>query len=149
MTYPIQKSDAEWLALLRDKGAEPGAFQVTRQAATERPFTGKYEAHWQDGSYHCICCGQTLFDAATKFDAGCGWPSFSHAVPGAIREITDRSHGMLRTEIVCAVCDAHLGHVFPDGPPPTGLRYCINGVAIRFVAGDAAQGAGAEEQLVA
>ena len=72
MTYPIQKSDAEWLALLRDKGAEPGAFQVTRQAATERPFTGKYEAHWQDGSYHCICCGQTLFNAATKFDAGCG-----------------------------------------------------------------------------
>lgn len=132
MTYPIQKSDAEWLALLRDKGAEPGAFQVTRQAATERPFTGKYEAHWQDGSYHCICCGQTLFNAATKFDAGCGWPSFSQAVPGAIREITDRSHGMLRTEVHCATCGSHLGHVFPDGPPPSNLRYCINGVAMTF-----------------
>ena len=132
MTYPIQKSDAEWLALLRDKGAEPGAFQVTRQAATERPFTGKYEAHWQDGSYHCICCGHKLFDSDTKFDAGCGWPSFSQAVPGAIAEHTDRSHGMLRTETVCAQCGAHLGHVFTDGLTPTGLRYCMNSAALDF-----------------
>ena len=98
MTTKIQKTDAEWKALLTDKGAERGAFEVTRHAATERPFTGKYEAVWDDGSYHCICCGNKLFDASTKFDAGCGWPSFSLAVPGAIREIVDRSLGMTRTE---------------------------------------------------
>lgn len=103
MTYPIQKTDAEWQALLREKGAEPGAFEVTRHAATERPFTGKYEGHWSDGSYRCICCGAKLFDSETKFDAGCGWPSFWRAVPGAIREIEDRSHGMLRTETVCTM----------------------------------------------
>ena len=123
MTYAIQKTDAEWQTLLQGKGAEPAAFQVTRHAATERPFTGKYERHWADGSYHCICCGAQLFDSGTKFDAGCGWPSFSLAVPGAIKEIEDRSHGMLRVETVCAQCGAHLGHVFPDGPAPSGLRY--------------------------
>src|SRR5690349_15845410 len=125
MSAKIQKTDAEWKALLAEKGAEPAAFEVTRHAAPDRPYTGKYEAVWADGSYHCICCGAKLFDSETKFDAGCGWPSFSQAVPGAIKEIRDVSHGMVRTETVCAQCGAHLGHVFPDGPEPSGLRYCM------------------------
>jgi len=138
MTYPIQKTDAEWRAHLAAKmaaqQAEPLAYDVTRHARTERPFTGKYEQVWADGSYHCVCCGNHLFDADTKFDAGCGWPSFSLAVPGAITEITDRSHGMVRVETVCSQCGAHLGHVFEDGPRhgpnATGLRYCMNSAAI-------------------
>ena len=132
IAYPITKTDAEWKALLAEKGAEPVAFQVTRHAATERPFSGKYERHWADGSYHCICCGNTLFDSDTKFDAHCGWPSFSLAIPGAITEITDRSHGMVRVETVCSQCGAHLGHVFDDGPTETGLRYCMNSASLHF-----------------
>ena len=132
MTFLIQKTDAEWKALLAEKGAEPVAFQVTRQAATERPFSGKYETHWADGSYHCMCCSAKLFNSDTKFDAHCGWPSFSLAIPGAITEITDRSHGMVRVETVCSQCGAHLGHVFPDGPTETGLRYCMNSASLHF-----------------
>ena len=132
MTFPIQKTEAEWRALLAEKGAEPVAFEVTRRAHTERPFTGKYEQVWADGSYHCVCCGAKLFDSHTKFDAGCGWPSFDLAVPGAITEITDRTHGMVRVETVCSSCGAHLGHVFPDGPTDTSLRYCMNSASLDF-----------------
>ncbi|MDH5857218.1 peptide-methionine (R)-S-oxide reductase MsrB [Lampropedia aestuarii] len=133
MTYPVQKTPAQWQALLANKeGAEPLAYQVTQQAATERPFTGKYEQFWQKGQYNCIACDAPLFDSSTKFDAGCGWPSFDQALPGAIVEHADHSLGMARVEIVCANCGAHLGHVFPDGPTDTGLRYCLNSAAMGF-----------------
>jgi len=134
MTFKIEKTPDEWKQLLAAKGAEPMAYQVTRQAATERPFTGKYETHWADGSYHCMCCDAKLFDSDTKFDAHCGWPSFSLAIPGAIKEVRDTTHGMVRVETVCAQCGAHLGHVFDDGPTESGLRYCMNSASLNFTA---------------
>jgi peptide-methionine (R)-S-oxide reductase len=137
MSYPIQKTNAEWQAELEAKGAESVAFQVTRHAATERPYTGKYEQHWESGSYACMCCGHKLFGSETKFDAGCGWPSFSKAVDDkAIEEKRDLAHGMVRVETLCANCGAHLGHVFNDGPKnaqhTTGLRYCMNSASLAF-----------------
>ena len=112
------------------KRLDTEAFRVARQAGTEPPFTGKYWNTFEDGSYHCICCDTLLFESDAKFSAHCGWPSFDRSVDGAIEYITDETHGMVRTEVRCAACEAHLGHVFPDGPTDTGTRYCINSVSI-------------------
>ncbi len=127
MTDKVVKTESEWRKLLT-----PDQYAVTRQKATERPFTGEYERHWSPGIYHCVACGQELFESDAKFDAGCGWPSFSAPAEAAsVATTQDRSHGMIRTEVLCSRCDSHLGHVFPDGPGPDGLRYCINSVALK------------------
>ena len=128
MSDEIKRSDDEWRALLT-----PMQYEVLRNKGTERAFTGETWNEKRDGVYVCAGCQTELFTHSTKFDSGCGWPSFFEPLEGAnLVEIRDQSHGMVRTEVRCARCDAHLGHVFPDGPPPTGIRYCINSVCLSF-----------------
>ena len=128
--YKVKKTDEEWRAQLASMD-----YEVTRHAATERAFTGRYWDHFEPGTYQCVCCGVKLFGSDTKFDAGCGWPSYwQPAEDGVIERVMDHSHGMIRVEVRCQNCGAHLGHVFDDGPQPTGERYCINSAAIDFKA---------------
>lgn len=128
MTRKVQKTREEWAASLT-----PEQLRIARDKGTERAFTGAYDGHKADGVYACVCCGEQLFDSSAKYDSGSGWPSFYQPVDGdAIEEETDTSHGMSRTEVMCDACGAHLGHVFPDGPQPTGLRYCINSASLDF-----------------
>ena len=130
-----KKTDQEYRQQLTDI-----QYRVTREAATERPFSGEYWDHWGRGRYKCVCCGTPLFQSSTKFDAGCGWPSYNAPENDqVITDIRDVSQGMVRTEVRCTHCDAHLGHVFEDGPQPTGLRYCINSASIQFEPSDNAQ----------
>jgi peptide-methionine (R)-S-oxide reductase len=126
-TFPVQKTEAEWRAVL-----SPEAFRVLRGHGTERPGTSPLNAEKREGTFVCAACGTPLFEARTKYESGTGWPSFWAPIEGAVATRTDRSFFMTRTEVHCATCGGHLGHVFPDGPRPTGQRYCMNGVSLAF-----------------
>ncbi len=140
MSRKVEKSLQEWAAQL-----SPQQFKVLREKGTERAFTGKYDGHKADGVYVCAGCGEPLFDSSQKFDSGCGWPSFSApANEAAVEEESDNTLGMSRTEVLCERCGGHLGHVFPDGPRPTGLRYCINSASLGFIDREAAGNVGSE-----
>lgn len=133
MPFKIEKSDTEWKALLKEKGAEPMAFDVARHEATERAFTGRYADNKAKGVYACICCGKPLFDSSAKYESGTGWPSYFKPISDdAVQTKADGMLWMKRTEVHCADCGAHLGHVFPDGPEPSGQRYCMNSASLDF-----------------
>ena len=123
----MKKTEAEWRKSLTDQ-----EYRILREKGTERAFTGKYDGHFEKGVYNCAGCGNQLFESETKYRSGCGWPAFYDAIPGAIEEHDDNTLGMRRIEITCSKCDGHLGHVFNDGPKPTGLRYCVNSVSMDF-----------------
>jgi len=123
--YPIQKTEAQWKELLGD-----AKYKILREKGTERPFTGSYNLTFEDGTYTCMGCHNKLFDSSSKFDSGCGWPSFDQSIAGSVTYIKDTSLGMVRTEIVCSNCGGHLGHVFNDGPTKTGQRYCVNSLSV-------------------
>ena len=128
MGSKVEKTEEEWRAQLT-----PEQFAVCRMKATERPFSGEYNACKDEGIYQCVCCGTELFHSSTKYESGSGWPSFWEPTqPDSVRLETDQSHGMIRTEVLCNTCDAHLGHVFDDGPPPTGQRYCMNSISLQL-----------------
>ncbi|MFT7558695.1 MAG: peptide-methionine (R)-S-oxide reductase [Flavobacteriales bacterium] len=141
MSEPEIKNDEFWRSKL-----SPEEFSVCREHGTERPFTGEYTNHKLDGQYTCRCCGATLFDSHAKFDSGSGWPSFFQGSENsAIQEKLDQGHGMTRTEILCQQCDSHLGHMFTDGPQPTGLRYCVNSLSLSFEGRDKGTGGSSKE----
>ena len=125
--YPFNKTEEEWKKELSEE-----QYKVLRQKGTERPFTGKYNIHSEKGTYSCMACSIPLFESSSKFDSGCGWPSFDQSIDGNVEYIRDTTHGMIRTEILCANCGSHLGHVFNDGPTSTKQRYCVNSVSIDF-----------------
>ncbi len=128
MKYPLEKTEEQWKSEL-----DPERYRILRQKGTELPHSGKYNLHFEKGTYCCGACGEPLFESTNKFDAHCGWPSFDESIKGKVSYVKDITHGMIRVEILCANCGGHLGHVFNDGPTPTGIRYCVNSLSVDFI----------------
>jgi peptide-methionine (R)-S-oxide reductase len=127
MSYPIEKNEEQWKSEL-----DPERYRILRQKGTEMPHSGKYNLHFEKGTYCCGACGEPLFESSSKFNSSCGWPSFDEAIPGKVEYVKDTTYGMVRTEILCANCGSHLGHVFDDGPTETGERFCVNSLSVDF-----------------